>query len=144
VVDAKAVARLLGGETTLGRLVANLSDFAAVIEEGFPSAAMRALVESSAATPKEISDSVKIPERTLMRLKKRDRLPADQSDKLYRIAYIVALATRALGDEDKAHRWLRRPSRALGNRIPLMTIRTEPGLREVERELGRIEYGEIS
>ncbi|MGH7736530.1 MAG: type II RES/Xre toxin-antitoxin system antitoxin [Candidatus Tyrphobacter sp.] len=142
-VDARDIAALLGGRPALRRSVRNLSDLAAAVEEGLPSDAMRALVKSGASTATEISESARIPERTLMRLQKRDRLPTDESDKIYRLAYIVAAATKTFDDKRKAHRWLRRPNRALGNRTPLALIRTEPGLCQVERELGRIEYGEL-
>ena len=144
MIDARDIAALLGGRSALKRTVRDFSDLAAAVEEGLPSDAMRALVKSGTTTATEISESVRIPERTLMRLQKRERLPADESDKIYRLAYIVATATKTFDSQEKAHRWLRRPNRALGNRTPLVLIRTEPGLSQVERELGRIEYGELS
>lgn len=143
-VDARDVAGLLGGKAGVGRAVRNFGDLASAVEEGLPSAAMRALVLRSGATAKEISQSVRIPERTLMRIQKRPRLPADESDKIYRFAYVLAFAAKVFGDREKANDWLRRPNRGLGGVVPLQLIATEPGLRQVERELGRIEYGEIS
>ena len=49
-----------------------------------------------------------------------------------------------IGDEDAATRWLKRPNRALGGRVPLELIDTEPGARAVENVLGRIAYGGVS
>lgn len=144
MIEARDVANLLGGKATLGRVVRDFGDLAAAIEQGLPSRAMRALIAAGATSAKEISESVRIPERTLMRLQRRDRFPVDESDKIYRLAYIVAFATKAIGSAEKAHEWLRRPNRALGNRVPLRTVHTEPGLRQVEQELGRIEYGALS
>ncbi len=144
MVDARDVAGVLGGKAGLGRSVRSLGDLASAVREGLPGAAVRALVSAGGATAKEISQSVRIPERTLMRMQKREHMPADESDKIYRLAYVMALAAKVLGDRDKAYRWLRRPNRALGGAVPLAAIGTEPGLREVERELGRIEYGVIS
>lgn len=144
MIVAQDVAGLLGGKSGLGRSIESFSDLAVVIEEGLPSKAMRALVKASSTTAKEISESVRIPERTFMRIKKRERLTPDESDKIYRLAYIVAFAQKAFGNQEKAYRWLRRDNRALGSRKPLAVLRTEPGLRQVERELGRIEYGEFS
>lgn len=144
MIDAQDVAGLLGGRAGLGRSIRSFGDLALAIEEGLPSKAMHALVKSSATTAKEISESVRIPERTLMRMKQRERLTSDESDKIYRLAYIVAFAQKAFGSREKAHSWLRRDNRALGSRKPLAVLRTEPGLRQVERELGRIEYGDFS
>ena len=67
-----------------------------------------------------------------------------ESDRLYRLARIVALAKHYLGNEEAAHRWLKRPNRALGGRTPLALIDTELGARAVENVLGRIAYGGVS
>lgn len=45
------------------------------------------------------------------------------------------------GDQDDARTWLRRPQWGLGGAIPLEYARTDPGAREVEALLDRIEYG---
>ena len=89
-------------------------------------------------------EAVRIPPRTLMRIQTKQRLPADESDKIYRLAYILAAATKALGHREKAGEWLRRPNRALGGATPLSLLSTQPGLQQVEQVLGRIEYGEYS
>ena len=67
-----------------------------------------------------------------------------ESDRIYRLARIVALAKRYLGDAALAHRWLKQPNRALGGKAPLEVIDTEPGARSVEGVLGRIAYGGVS
>ncbi|PYT35942.1 MAG: toxin-antitoxin system antitoxin component family protein, partial [Acidobacteria bacterium] len=64
--------------------------------------------------------------------------------RLYRLARIVALAKHYLGNEEAAHRWLKRANRALGGRTPLALIDTELGARAVENVLGRIAYGGVS
>jgi len=144
MVDAREVARLLGGRTALHRRIDSFEDFVVAIEDGLPSDAMRAMLDSGAVSAREISESVRIPERTLMRMQTKERIPADEGDKIYRLAYVVAAATKALGDRDKARKWLRRPNRALGGVIPLSLLGTQPGLQQVEQVLGRIEYGEYS
>ena len=58
-VDARDVAGLLGGKAGVGRAVRTYGDLASAVEEGLPSAAMRALVLRSGATAKEISQSVR-------------------------------------------------------------------------------------
>jgi putative toxin-antitoxin system antitoxin component (TIGR02293 family) len=74
----------------------------------------------------------------------KQRIPADEGDKIYRLAYVITAATKALGDREKARRWLRRSNRALGGVTPLSLLGTQPGLQQVEQLLGRIEYGEYS
>lgn len=144
MVAAREIAGLLGGEKGLGHAVHSLADLASAVESGLPGNTIRKLVSQGLVTAREISDSMRIPERTLMRMQQRERMPLDESDKIYRLAYIIALATKAIGDPNKAHTWLRRKNRALGGDIPLAVIGTEPGLRQVEQILGRIEYGGIS
>jgi putative toxin-antitoxin system antitoxin component (TIGR02293 family) len=66
------------------------------------------------------------------------------SDRHYRLARIVALANKYLGDAKRARRWLKRPHRALDGLAPIAAVETELGARQVENLLGRIAYGGIS
>ncbi|HEY1680389.1 MAG TPA: antitoxin Xre-like helix-turn-helix domain-containing protein [Candidatus Tumulicola sp.] len=144
MVTVADVARLLGGKAGIGRTVHTFADFGSAIAAGFPSAALQHVLSSSEVTATEISDWLRIPVRTLMRLKERERLPADESDKLYRFVYIVAVAQKALGNRDRGTSGLRRENGALGGAIPVRLISTEPGFRAVEQVLGRIDYGAVS
>jgi putative toxin-antitoxin system antitoxin component (TIGR02293 family) len=54
---------------------------------------------------------------------------------------IIALAERVFGDPKKANRWLAKPSRMIGQRVPLDLLRTEAGARQVEQALHRIDHG---
>jgi putative toxin-antitoxin system antitoxin component (TIGR02293 family) len=82
----------------------------------------------------------------LQRLAKQraPRLTPAQSDRLYRLARLVALAEEVFEDRERAHSWLRQAQRGLGGRVPLELMRTEVGAREIEDLLGRIEYGVFS
>lgn len=81
-----------------------------------------------------------ISERTLLRKKKW----SDISDRLYRLVHIFALANIVFEDSDRARQWLNESQKGLGWKVPLELMSTEPGSREVEDLLGRIEYGVIS
>jgi putative toxin-antitoxin system antitoxin component (TIGR02293 family) len=48
------------------------------------------------------------------------------------------------GDVPAAMTWLTTPRKALGGRPPLSYARTEPGAREVENLIGRLEHGIFS
>jgi putative toxin-antitoxin system antitoxin component (TIGR02293 family) len=70
------------------------------------------------------------------------RLKPGESDRLARIAHILALAVGLMeGDEDAARQWLKTPAPALGGETPLQHLGTETGAREVERLINQIEHG---
>lgn len=54
----------------------------------------------------------------------------DETD--LRVARLSALAITAFGRQDKAMRWLHRPSRELGGISPLEMMETEAGARQIE------------
>jgi putative toxin-antitoxin system antitoxin component (TIGR02293 family) len=81
---------------------------------------------------------------TFMRRRKAGRLDMQESDRLVRYARLFGQAVHVLGSEPSAARWMKRPARALGGEAPLQFAETEPGAREVERLLGRIEHGVFS
>lgn len=82
--------------------------------------------------------------RTLSRRKKEKKLHADESDKVYRLAKIYALAIEVLEDKKHAIQWLNTPKIPLGGVTPLSLLDTAAGTQEVEHLLGRIEYGVLS
>jgi putative toxin-antitoxin system antitoxin component (TIGR02293 family) len=79
--------------------------------------------------------------RTLARRQKEGHLQEVESDRLYRIIRLFERAVDVFGDEDDARRWLRQPQWGLGGAVPLEYARTDPGAREVEALLDRIDYG---
>jgi putative toxin-antitoxin system antitoxin component (TIGR02293 family) len=80
--------------------------------------------------------------RTLQRkFKANDRLSPMASDRLSRVGRIYQLATDVFGDEKKAAEWLKRPSRALSNELPIKLLDTDLGTQQVEQELRKIEFG---
>jgi putative toxin-antitoxin system antitoxin component (TIGR02293 family) len=82
-----------------------------------------------------------MPERTLARRQKQARLTADESDRLIRVARVMAHAVQVLGSRDKAARWLRTANRALNGTAPLSLLDTDVGTEQVSEILGRIEHG---
>ncbi|HVW86865.1 MAG TPA: antitoxin Xre/MbcA/ParS toxin-binding domain-containing protein, partial [Bryobacteraceae bacterium] len=134
----------LGGERGLGRRVRHEADLSDAIRDGFSSRVLDSLMQSSGLSLKEIADSVGLPVRTLQRHKSEGRFDAAESDRLYRLAHILAMAERYLGDRERALKWIRYPIGALGGTAPLQFLDTEPGTRIVEQILGRIAYGGIS
>jgi len=113
------------------------------IREGFPPAVIENLMRASGLTLKEVAGALDLSPRSLQRRRRSGRLARFESDRLYRLARTMAIASDYLGDAERARRWLKRPNRALGG-LPVAAIDTEPGARQVENLLGRIAYGGIS
>ena len=142
--DIQAVIAELGGEKVLGRPLRTDSDLRSAIREGFPQKVVGSVMNSAGLTLKELSAALALSARSLQRRRQQGRLARYESDRLYRLARIIALAKRSIGEDEAATRWLKRPNRALGGNIPLDLIDTEPGARGVENVLGRIAFGGVS
>ncbi|WP_296901147.1 antitoxin Xre/MbcA/ParS toxin-binding domain-containing protein [Thiohalocapsa sp.] len=70
------------------------------------------------------------------------RLSATESDRIYRIADVLAEALRLFeGDLDAAREWLTEPAKALGGSPPLERLEAEVGATEVRRLIERLEHG---
>jgi putative toxin-antitoxin system antitoxin component (TIGR02293 family) len=144
VNELHAVIEELGGEPVLGRSLRTESDLQAAIRDGFPQEVVGEVMQAAGLTLKELAASLDLSPRSLQRRRREGRLARYESDRLYRLARIVALAKQYLGDSETASGWLRRRNRALGGSTPLQLIDTEPGARAVENVLGRIAYGGVS
>lgn len=141
--ELQAVLKQLGGKRVLGRSLATDRDLREAIREGFPHAVLGELMQASGLTLKELAGALDLSIRSLQR-RRRGRLARFESDRLYRMARLIALARETLGNGTRASHWLKRTNRALGGVAPLAAIDTELGARQVENLLGRIAYGGIS
>ena len=83
-----------------------------------------------------------VPRRTLARrIEKSEPLTVAENDSAFRIVRVVQLAERVFGNRDKAHRWLRKPSRALEGVVPLDLLESESGAYIVEQSLHQLDHG---
>lgn len=83
-----------------------------------------------------------VPRRTLARrMEKNEPLTVAENDSAFRIVRVVQLAERVFGNRDKAHRWLRKPSRALEGIVPLDLLESESGAYIVEQSLHQLDHG---
>jgi putative toxin-antitoxin system antitoxin component (TIGR02293 family) len=144
VRELHAVVQELGGEQTFGRTLTSEKDLREAIREGFPPAVVHELMRASGLTLRELANALDLSPRSLQRRRRSGRLARYESDRLYRLARIIALADEFLGDRERALRWLKHPNRALGGTPPVAALDTELGARQVENILGRIGYGGIS
>jgi putative toxin-antitoxin system antitoxin component (TIGR02293 family) len=115
------------------------------IERGLPFKALESLAAISCLPVSLIAQVLGIPERTLARRKAAGRLAPDESERLLRVAIVFEKAVDLFeGDVAGAVTWLTSPKKALGHQSPLMYSRVEPGAREVENLIGRLEHGVFS
>jgi putative toxin-antitoxin system antitoxin component (TIGR02293 family) len=111
------------------------------VRRGLPVRAFAILREAINVPTERLARLVHIPVRTLAR---RQVFKVDESERIVRIGRLFQRATEVLGGEEEARRWLLQPQKALGNLVPLEYADTEPGAREVEDLLGRLEHGVFS
>src|SRR5262245_35987553 len=117
---ADGLVEVLGGAPVLkGRRAWSREALRDLVNAGLPYKSLEVVRERLELTVPEAAALLRVPERTLARRKASRRLAADESDRLYRIARILAQATTVFGDDDKAVAWLRRPNRSLRGETPL-------------------------
>lgn len=78
-----------------------------------------------------------------LRQSRQEPLTVAESDRLLRIARVAAEAERVFGNPAKSRRWLTTEHRLLGA-TPLDLLGFDIGAREVEEELGRIDFGDFA
>ena len=125
--------------------VAPKSDFdlAEIVENGLPTDRL-ALLRQKGLTFSEISEIVVSP-RTLKHRKARgEHLSHEETDRMVRVARIVALAEDVFGDREKALLWLRTADDRIGGRVPLSLLRTDAGGRLIESMLWQVDEGVYS
>ena len=116
-------------------------DLLDAVARGLPTVAVDAVVHSGILSPEEV-DRLVIGRRALAARKARGQdLSRDESDRLARIARVNAVSLEQFGNAEKAARWLRKPNRALGGRVPLDLLATGEGARVVEETIMRIAHG---
>lgn len=112
------------------------------VREGLGYASFERFRRHAAVTAGELASLVSIPARTLARRKAVGRLEPEESDRLVRLARVFAQALQLFeGNAASARRWLATPLAVLGSATPLHTATTDPGAREVEALIGRLEHG---
>jgi len=116
------------------------------IREGIPLAEFEALAVKLGLTQEEFGRKIGISVPTLSRRRKSDSpLDPEHSDRLLRFQRLFDQAVKLFdGNEVHAREWLSTPEPALGNLEPSEVAETEAGAREVEKVLGRLEYGELT
>jgi putative toxin-antitoxin system antitoxin component (TIGR02293 family) len=112
------------------------------IKRGLGYSSWESFIRNTDLRKKDAVSLVQISSRTLSRRKVEGRLNPVESDRLIRAARIFALASDLFdGNIDSAREWLTAAQAALGGSTPIEYASTEPGAREVEALIGRLEHG---
>jgi putative toxin-antitoxin system antitoxin component (TIGR02293 family) len=141
--EVERIVDLLGGASTLGAEVLNEQDLVGLVRAGLPYDAVEALLKTKRMTPSEI---YRVLNRHMLarRRSSRTRLKPEDSDRLERVARMIAQSEEIFANPDKAYAWLREPNAALKDERPIDLLDTGAGARRVEVILTRIAYGVYS
>lgn len=116
-------------------------DLIAALKEGLPADRIDKLKASLDVPATEIVDLLSIPSSTLARRRQTGRLDRHESERAYRMAHLMLRSAEVFGSLERGRQWLKQPQFALGGATPVRFADTEPGVREVEDLLMRIEHG---
>ncbi|MGH8285505.1 MAG: type II RES/Xre toxin-antitoxin system antitoxin [Steroidobacteraceae bacterium] len=130
----------LGGRQVFGSGSRQI-DLLEEVERGLPTKAYGVIAKTLGLTPEEEDRLLQNSLRTRARWKQRTRLDTATSDRLVRLARILALATDVLESQEHAVAWLREASDALGGRTPLELMTTDVGAEKVTNMLYQLEHG---
>lgn len=134
---------LLGGEAVLGRPIPNEETLVEALAAGLPVDVIGALRQAGYAPA--VVEQVVAPRRTLRRRKaEQQRLSRGESDAVWRLAHVLALATRVFSGRKAALAWLTRPKPGLGSRTPIDLVETSVGTAYVERILRGLDWGDVA
>jgi putative toxin-antitoxin system antitoxin component (TIGR02293 family) len=144
-MTVSAIAELLGGRLALGKDIETTAELVELTREGLPADILNTMAGELAIQKVTVAKMLGISERTLSRrIAVNALLTAEESDRMVRLARVLALAKETLGDMEKAGRWLQTSNRALEGDRPFDRLDTDTGVRSVEQVLGRIAYGVYS
>lgn len=111
-----------------------------LIKSGFSAGRLKALFQVGAISPSDrtLIISAKSLNRRLVRGK---QLAVDESDRLFLVIHIIAMAEAIFGEDEKSRRWLSKSkSYFLGN-SPMAMLSTTQGARQVEEVLIQLAEG---
>ena len=112
-----------------------------MVRGGLKTTVVGKLSQHLALSTEQTLGYIKLSKQTFARRKVSKKLSTEESDRIWRVADIVAKATELLGDTEAAAAWLLSPAPALKGESPLERASTDIGARDVEQLIGRLEHG---
>lgn len=132
---------LMGGTKALGKAPKNSLDWICLIRKGFPTLALDAFGRNVNATNAELAQMLGISVRALAGRRRKKILSSYESERLFRVARVIARSEDVFDNLANGFAWLKDPNISLGQVTPVSLLDTEIGSELVTNVLGRIEYG---
>jgi putative toxin-antitoxin system antitoxin component (TIGR02293 family) len=114
------------------------------VREGLPVEIISEIAAKYGLSKQEVLEAAGIPRSSAYRYKERGRLNREQSNRLYKLIYLLRRAEELFGSAELAAGWMNSPKVFLHNASPLHYLDTEPGFKAVEHLLGRLEDGLVT
>lgn len=115
-------------------------DIHELIKSGFSASHLKALCQLGAVTHLDLN--LTISANCLNRRLVRGKLLAvDESDRLFRVIHIIAMAEAIFGEDEKARRWLSKSKSYFIGNSPMAMLSTTQGTRQVEEVLIQLAEG---
>jgi putative toxin-antitoxin system antitoxin component (TIGR02293 family) len=115
-------------------LSASGEDIHKLIEAGFSPSRIEALCQLRVLNRIERNQIISL--KTLnSRLAREQQLTVHESDRLFRVIHITAMAFKLFGDSEKAKCWLSNPKKRFSGMSPMKMLTTTQGTRLVEEML---------
>jgi putative toxin-antitoxin system antitoxin component (TIGR02293 family) len=134
------ILNILGGRQVFGSGSGHI-DLLEEVERGLPMMSYRVISKALELSPQEEDRLLQVSLRTRARWKHRTRLDPATSDRVVRLARILALSEKVLESHKHAVAWLREPTDAFGGRTPLEIVTTDIGAETVANMLYQMEHG---
>lgn len=112
------------------------------VEEGLPVMDVVKFSKQAGFTNDELARLINIPARTYARrVADKGRLKVAEGERAARLMRVYDRARQLFITDENTRGWFHAKIMALGGKTPLEYAQTEPGAREVENVIGRIEHG---
>lgn len=114
------------------------------VEEGLPVRDVVTFGQQAGFTTEELARLIHIPPRTYARrVAAKARLKVPEGERAVRLMRVYDRAKRLFVTHEHTREWFNMELPALGGRTPLDFAQTEPGAREVEAVIERLEDGVV-
>jgi len=139
--EIREIVSVLGGPEVVGPGARSPEDLAVLVRDGLPFRTAAAVMERYEISRDQLCTILHLSARNFLRRREQKRLSPDESDRLYRLARVIAHANRVFEDPEESADWIQSPNAALGKQQPLNLLDTDIGVQQVDQVLGRIEHG---
>lgn len=113
------------------------------IRRGFPARTFDLLRTHLAMSQAGLAEILNIPRRTLSRRLREGRFSTEESERLHRLARVVASGEELFEHQEELREFLVAPAPALGERTPLELLDTDVGTEQVLALLWQLKAGVV-